>query len=155
MASTLHPPCGGGLALSAPLRPPKPDKPEWWRSAACRGSDPAIFHSTPVAHRQAQAVCRRCPVADICLWSAMVDEAPTPYRYGVWGGLTPPQRHALAAELAEQFAADGLDERLVPGRRLEAGHRPVGEYRRRLQGALSAWQAAQAAHTAQGATDAA
>ena len=85
---TLHPPCDGGLALNAPVRPPAP---EWWRSAACRGSDPTIFHGTPVAHRQAQVLCRRCPVSEICLWSAMVDEAPTPYRYGVWGGLTAPQ----------------------------------------------------------------
>ncbi len=148
-ARTLHPPCDGGLAPNASFQPPRP---EWWRSAACRGSDPGLFHSTPADHRQAQGVCRRCGVAEICLWSAMVDEAPTPYRYGVWGGLTPPQRHALAAELAEELATDGLDERLVPGRRLEASHRAMGEYLHRLQGALDALQAA---HTAQEATDAA
>ncbi len=81
MAPTLHPPCDGGLAPNASFRPPKP---EWWRSAACRGSDPALFHGTAAAHRQAQLLCLRCPVAEICLWSAMVAEAPTPYRYGVW-----------------------------------------------------------------------
>jgi len=70
-------------------------------------------------------------VAEICLWSAMVDEAPTPYRYGVWGGLTPAQRHRLAVEL---------------------GHPAVGEYLARLQAALEAWTSARAA---QGATDAA
>jgi len=61
----------------------------------------------------------------------MVDEAPTPYRYGVWGGLTAPDRHRLAATLA---------------------HPTAGEYLARLQAAAEAWIAAQAAL---GATDAA
>ena len=139
VAPTLHPPCDGGLGGHASFRP---NAPEWWRSAACRGSDPTLFHGTPAAHRQAQALCRRCPVSEICLWSAMAAEAPTPYRYGVWGGLTAPQRHRLAAEVAQQLepdqpAADG------PG---------AGEYLQRLHDAAGAWQATR---TAQGATDAA
>ena len=128
MAPTLHPPCDGGLAPDALFRPPAP---EWQRSAACRGSDLALFHGTPTAHRRAQLLCRLCPVAEICLGSAMVAEAPTPYRYGVWGGLTPAQRHRLDAEL---------------------GHPAVGEYLRRLQAAIEAWSTARAAR---GATDAA
>ena len=128
MASTLHPPCDGGLATHALFRPPAP---EWQRSATCRGSDPTLFHSTAAAHRRAQLLCRRCPVAEVCLWSAMVEEAPTPYRYGVWGGHTPAQRHRLAEAL---------------------GHPTVGEYLGRLQAAVEAWQNARAA---QGATDAA
>jgi len=70
-------------------------------------------------------------VAEICLWSAMVEEAPTPYRYGVWGDLTPAQRHRLDTEL---------------------GHPAVGEYLGRLQAAVEATQDARAA---QEATDAA
>ena len=128
MAPTLHPPCDGGLDTDALFRPPAP---EWQRSAACRGSDPTLFHGTPSGHRRAQLLCRRCSVADICLWSAMVDEAATPYRYGVWGGLTPAQRHRLAAEL---------------------GHPAMGEYLHRLHDAVEAWQDARAAR---GATDAA
>ena len=128
MAPTLHPPCDGGLALDAPFRP---SPPEWQGSAVCRGSDPALFHGTPTAHRRAQLVCRRCPVAAICLWSAMVAEAPTPYRYGVWGGLAAADRHRLDDELA---------------------HPAVGEYLDRLAGAVEAWQSVGAA---EGATDAA
>lgn len=128
MAPTLHPPCDGGLALDARFRPPAP---EWQRSAACRGSDPALFHGSPAAHRRAQLLCRRCGVASICLWSAMVAEAPTPYRYGVWGGLTAPDRHRLATTL---------------------GDPAVGEYLTRLHGAARAWRDARAD---QGATDAA
>ena len=128
MASTLHPPCDGGLDTDAPSRPPAP---EWQLSGACRGSDPTLFHGTPAGHRRAQLLCRRCPVSEICLWSAMVDEEPTPYRYGVWGGLTPAQRHRLATEL---------------------GHPAVGEYLQRLQTAVEAWISARAARQA---TDAA
>ena len=128
MAPTLHPPRDGGLVPDTLLRPPAP---EWQRFAACRGSDPTLFHGTPSAHRRAQLLCRRCPVAEICLWSAMVAEAPTPYRYGVWGALTAPDRHRLDTEL---------------------GHPGVGEYLARLAAAVEAWQDARAA---QGATDAA
>ena len=124
VAPTLHPPYDGGLDTNALSRPPAP---EWGRSAACRGSDSALFHGTPTGHRRAQLLCRRCPVAEICLWSAMVDEVPTPYRYG----LTPAQRHRLAVEL---------------------GHPTVGEYLGRLQAAVEATQDARAA---QEATDAA
>ncbi|MDQ6727829.1 MAG: WhiB family transcriptional regulator [Actinomycetota bacterium] len=137
MAPTLHPPCDGGLAPNVRFRPPAP---EWQRFAACRGSDPALFHGTPATHRKAQLLCRRCPVAEICLWSAMVAEAPTPYRYGVWGATAPRQRHELAEAL---------------------GRPAVGEYLRRLHAAveawhaLAAWSATQSAQGAQEATDAA
>ncbi len=143
MALTLHPPCDGGLGGDASFRP---TAPEWWRSAACRGSDPALFHGTPTAHRQAQDLCRRCPVSEICLWSAMVEEAPTPYRYGVWGGLTAPQRHRLATQLAAE-----LSQQLEPDQPADDGP-GTGEYLQRLQAALDAWQATRAAR---GATDAA
>ena len=143
VARTLHPPCDGGLGGHASFRPPAP---EWWRSAACRGSDPTLFHGTPAAHRQAQLLCRRCPVSEICLWSAMADEAPTPYRYGVWGGLTAPQRHRLAAQLAAE-----LSRQLEPDQLAAAGP-GAGEYLQRLHDALDAWQDARAA---EGATDAA
>ncbi len=143
MAPTLHPPCDGGLALDALFRPPGP---EWQGSAACRGSDPTLFHGTAYAHRRAQLLCRRCPVAEICLWSAMVDEAPTPYRYGVWGGLTAPQRHRLATQLAGELSQHHEPDQLADG------GPGAGEYLQRLHDALDAWQATRAAR---GATDAA
>lgn len=60
----------------------------------------------------------------------MVEEGSGLYRYGVWGGCTPPQRHAIAEAL---------------------GH-AVGEYERRLQVALEGHLSAE---KAQGASDAA
>jgi hypothetical protein len=79
----------------------------------------------------------------------MAAEAPTPYRYGVWGGLTAPQRHRLATQLADEAEALEPDQ-------LADGGPTAGEYLReylqRLQDAAGAWQATRAA---QGVTDAA
>jgi len=49
----------GNTALS------RPPVPECQRSAACRGTDPTLFHGTAAAHRRAPLLCRRCPVAEI------------------------------------------------------------------------------------------
>jgi len=76
----------------------------------------------------------------------MVDEAPTPYRYGVWGGLTPAQRHRLATQLAAE-----LSQQLEPDQHADDGP-GTGEYLQRLQDAMDAWQVTRAA---QGAIDAA
>jgi len=127
VATTLHPPRDGGLGGNASFCAPPLD---WGRSAACRGSDAGLFHGTPSQHRQAQAVCRGCPVAEVCLWSAMVEEGSGLYRYGVWGGCTPPQRHEIA----------------------EAVGGTVGEYVRRLEAALERHRSAQ---DGRGASDAA
>jgi len=58
--------------------------------------------------RQAQNVCARCPVAELCLWSALIVEDPV-YRYGVFGGLLPHQRHQLAALCPPARAAELFD----------------------------------------------
>lgn len=112
--TTLHPPYDGGLGGIAS----KPATCANWRdAAACRGSDPGLFHgSQPL---RARAICARCPVAEVCLWTAMVDEAANPpYRYGVWAGTTPARRERIAAEL--QLSAAGYEE--LAGAALEARH---------------------------------
>jgi Transcription factor WhiB len=62
--------------------------------------------------RWAQHVCARCPVAELCLWSALVVEDPV-YRYGVYGGLLPHQRHQLAALCQPRRAAELLELELA------------------------------------------
>jgi len=57
---------------------------------------------------RAQHVCARCPVAELCLWSALVVEDPL-YRFGVYGGLLPQQRHQLAALFPSDHAAELLE----------------------------------------------
>lgn len=46
--------------------------------------------------KRAQRVCETCPVRRQCLEVAMKNETTQRYRWGIWGGLTPNQRHELA-----------------------------------------------------------
>ncbi|MFE9127022.1 WhiB family transcriptional regulator [Streptomyces sp. NPDC007148] len=70
----------------------------WRDHAACaREEDREIFfpkgNSGPclIIIAEAKAVCRRCPVAEYCLRSALeTDEA-----FGIWGGLTEQERRKL------------------------------------------------------------
>jgi WhiB family transcriptional regulator, redox-sensing transcriptional regulator len=60
--------------------------------AACRGADTSIFF--PVSDSQAgaaKAICAECPVQDACLEHALETHQPD----GIWGGLTPIERHRL------------------------------------------------------------
>ena len=50
-------------------------EPDWW------------FDDTD--HRLAVSICERCPIAVTCLQYALDNNEP----HGVWGGLTPDQRH--------------------------------------------------------------
>jgi WhiB family redox-sensing transcriptional regulator len=75
---------------------------QWQEQALCCGiGSEAFFPASEVgataAYRQAARVCRRCPVVQECLQFALEQEADSPAkcRAGVYGGLTPVQRHAL------------------------------------------------------------
>ena len=57
--------------------------------------------------RQAQQICASCPTAELCLWTALVQEDPV-YRYGVFGGLLPHQRQQLAVVCPPAHAAELL-----------------------------------------------
>lgn len=65
--------------------------------AACRAADPELFF--PISEQgpgalqiaEATAICRGCPVRDLCLSYALA----TGQEAGIWGGLTPRQRRAL------------------------------------------------------------
>lgn len=76
---------------------------DWRRRAGC-GDETDLFNTTfeqkyPAgekdtrATRNARAVCSRCPVAQDCLWWAL----ETGQQWGVWGGMTPPERDQMAA----------------------------------------------------------
>jgi len=90
---------------NAPLHPHNPQP--WRHSAACRGLNPALFFGSIHQMRRAQAVCAGCPVAEVCLWTAMATEDEL-YRHGCFGGLLPEQRHQLAALCSPQRAAELL-----------------------------------------------
>lgn len=69
-------------------------EPEWWhRQAACAETDPdAFFPDRGGSAHEAKRVCSSCDVAEQCLNYALDHDQ----NFGVWGGMTPPERHRLA-----------------------------------------------------------
>lgn len=81
---------------------PRPQSEEWdWQlDAACRAMSPAVFfaprglrgYALARLEREAKLVCAQCPVIEQCRTHAIECHEP----YGIWGGLTTPERVSLA-----------------------------------------------------------
>ncbi|MFF7250015.1 WhiB family transcriptional regulator [Embleya sp. NPDC008237] len=79
---------------------------DWRHVAACRDEDPELFF--PIGNtgpallqiEEAKAVCRRCPVMEICLGWALESGQDA----GVWGGLSEDERRALKRRAARNRA---------------------------------------------------
>ncbi|GAA2769694.1 WhiB family transcriptional regulator [Streptomyces showdoensis] len=71
----------------------------WRAAAACQEVDPDLFFPVGTGApalaqaEEAKRVCRRCPVREPCLRSALAQQPHPPS--GVWGGLTEAERRAL------------------------------------------------------------
>jgi WhiB family transcriptional regulator, redox-sensing transcriptional regulator len=69
-----------------------PVRTDWQEDAACRGADTSVFFPASEADAgEAKAICATCPVAEACLEYALATRQPD----GVWGGMTPTERHRL------------------------------------------------------------
>jgi WhiB family redox-sensing transcriptional regulator len=69
-----------------------PSRTDWYDDAACKDAGTDVFF--PVSDSDAgaaKAICATCPVAEACLEYALEIRPPD----GVWGGLTPVERHRL------------------------------------------------------------
>src|SRR6201994_1690222 len=85
------------IQLPAQRTAQQAERSDWWRSAACRDTDPELFF--PVTQygpgagetERAKAVCQACPVRRQCLQYALA----TGQAHGVWGGLTETARQLL------------------------------------------------------------
>jgi WhiB family redox-sensing transcriptional regulator len=69
----------------------------WQSAGACIGTDPEDwFDERNTA--ETIATCLACPIRQRCLdWAMDIEaDAGRDYRYGIYGGLTSTQRHALA-----------------------------------------------------------
>lgn len=76
---------------------PRVALPAWMQDAACVGVDPEAWFPHPTANAaEAKAVCRSCPVQAACLNDALERETADSWRWGIWGGLQPEERAALA-----------------------------------------------------------
>lgn len=67
----------------------------WQRHAKCRNEDPELFFPTGnnanAQAEDARAVCRRCPVMELCAEWALERRI----HEGVWGGLTEAERRTI------------------------------------------------------------
>lgn len=65
---------------------------DWRDDALCAQTDPEIFHPEKgQSVREPKAVCAGCEVRRECLEHALAAEPR-----GIWGGMTPRERRALA-----------------------------------------------------------
>ena len=80
---------------------------DWMTSAHCVGTDPSAWFpdrggaGVTILRR----ICALCPVQQQCLDLAMSAESThsgTDHRHGVYGGLTPTERHELAKHRRNQ-----------------------------------------------------
>jgi len=111
--------------------------PGWWFAGLCAQTDPELFFPEKGGSvREAKAVCARCPVRAQCLAHALAHGE----RYGVWGGLSEPERRRLkTAATHRSSAAQPRGQRTgrpAPGEvdevvvaRLMAGHSVAGASR--------------------------
>ncbi len=85
---------------------------EWRERAACQSTlGAAHFPAEGRNYRAAKRICAECPVIATCLEFAMVNEEA----YGVWGGMSPPDRRELAQlRIKEQAAVSHLPVRGWP-----------------------------------------
>lgn len=82
-----------------------PNREPWMTQAGCTAQDvePEIFFpdrsvTAWITTKASQAVCAECPVRLECLVYALKSEKglARQYRHGIYGGLSPQQRHDLA-----------------------------------------------------------
>jgi WhiB family redox-sensing transcriptional regulator len=92
-------PSAMGKAIYRRLPPPVTEIWDWQLRAACRGLDGGVFvhpdrergSARAAREMKAKQICRTCPVLQQCRRHALAVREP----YGVWGGLSKPERDAL------------------------------------------------------------
>jgi len=86
-----------GLERLLPRQEPPDDEPDWRTSAACAEFSVEMFFNE-VGYLAAREVCAACQVSGNCLSYAL----RTRQAFGVWGGLTTPERSELLERQALQ-----------------------------------------------------
>jgi WhiB family redox-sensing transcriptional regulator len=89
-------------ALLTQLGLPSPDDGELWRDRGlCAQTDPdSFFPEKGESTREAKKICLGCEVRSECLAYALLHDE----RFGIWGGLSEPQRRKLKKSVAENVA---------------------------------------------------
>lgn len=106
--------------MSKPVRLPEPVTTmwEWQMHGLCRGMDSAVFfhpegergHKRAAREEQAKRVCAQCPVLQRCREYAVTAGEP----YGVWGGMSAPER-MVAETMTERMLAESIQDNRAIG----------------------------------------
>jgi WhiB family redox-sensing transcriptional regulator len=81
-----------------------PNALAWAKRAACRGQDLELFFSEALDKiTAAKRICGRCPVRALCLDEVLGAENTS--RYGVYGGLSAPERAKLVGQRLPPYRA--------------------------------------------------
>lgn len=76
------------------------DPAPWMENALCAQTDPDLFFPDKGGStRESKSICARCPVAAECLDHALAHDE----RIGIWGGLSPAERRAVAEQLNQEI----------------------------------------------------
>jgi hypothetical protein len=75
----------------------------WQADARCAGQTEAFYDEKPESVSAAKLLCAECPVRSECLEAGM-DEA-----WGVWGGLTTPERRKLRRDRTHEALRPNLE----------------------------------------------
>jgi len=108
---------------------------DWMARAACREFDPEWWfrdnYGTNTTLKVVRSICAACPVAEVCLSTAMAGDF-----YGIWGGWTRDERVAaqrsrlvVCAECGAGFKRVG-QARFCSDECRRAGHRRTAQARR-------------------------
>lgn len=66
-------------------------EPEWRDLALCKDATSLFYRDDAVGIVIAKTYCKRCPVENECLISALINRE----QWGIWGGKTPTERRRL------------------------------------------------------------
>lgn len=89
-----------------------PRSTEWMTGGLCAQTDPeAFFPDDGVTAGPAKRVCMACPVRTECLAYALAEGL----HHGVWGGLSPKERRAVAARTTAVGASALLATQAMEG----------------------------------------
>ena len=109
--------------------------PGWWFAGLCAQTDPELFFPEKGGSvREAKAVCAPCPVRAQCLAHALAHDE----RFGVWGGLSEPERRRLQSAATHRSGAAQPRGRRTGG---PAGGSALGEVDEVVVARLMAGQA--------------
>jgi hypothetical protein len=104
-----------GAANGLPTKVSSKERTDWHADATCCARRAGLSRFFPPSSKRGhwRAYCERCPVIDVCFWTAMVTEFESGYHNGIWGGTTAAQRRHIAGVVGTSIPTIRLEEVLA------------------------------------------